>query len=316
MHCHQRIGNIATLHLEGVGSFSMRGSEQRDAPQPSLTSICVHPPGWTLLPAERFQISAKAEGYVWHAEEAACSSQQCQSTKKNRFKLIFLWSWVWLTLRLSCMDDFFFSFVVVITCTFTAEHKFPHCLCSITHLLCPNRGKNISKKDRVKVKRVWILGGLLKKHPWRAFFCEAFSLMHRAWNLMSTKPNSICKVTLSHWWKVWSWKPWRITLLICKQAQFKLSQVRSELFQNIYGFIWHLNIVENSTRNIVLVAFAAETARKPKIAMDILCFHLNSPETSEKTLRLSFKRTNIVHPATGFSWVECKGQEKDWQSMA
>lgn len=131
-----------------------------------------------------------------------------------------------------------------------------------------------------------------------------------------TKLSCVCKVTLSHCWKVWSWKPWRITLLICKQAQFKLSQVRSELFQNIYGFIWHLNIVENCTRNNILVAFAAETAGKQKIAMDILCFHLTSPETSEKTLRLSLERTKILHPATGFSWVECKEQEQDWESMA
>lgn len=55
-------------------------------------------------------------------------------------------------MRVSCVDDFLF--MVVITCTFIAECKFPHCLCSMTHLLCPNRGKNISRNDRVKVRRV------------------------------------------------------------------------------------------------------------------------------------------------------------------
>lgn len=87
------------------------------------------------------------------------------------------WDWVvWMI----------FFFVVVITCTFTAERKFPHCLCSMTHL-CPNRGKNISKRDRLKVKRVWFLGRLLRKRHCRAFFCEAFSHVHRAWN--SCQPN-------------------------------------------------------------------------------------------------------------------------------
>lgn len=50
--------------------------------------------------------------------------------------------------------------------------------------------------------------------------------------------------------------------------------------------------------------------------MDILCFYLNSPETSEKTLRLSFKRTKILHLAIGFCWAECEGQEKDGKSVA
>ena len=56
------------------------------------------------------------------------------------------------TVRLSCVDEFFF--LVVITCAFIAECKFPRCLCSMTRLLCRNRGKNISKNDKVKVKRI------------------------------------------------------------------------------------------------------------------------------------------------------------------
>lgn len=165
----------------GVRKFLHEGVRAKRCPPPlSDQHLCPSTAAWREI-----SDLTKAEGYVWHAEEAACSSQQCQSTKKNRFKLIFLWSWVWLTLRLSCMDDFFF-FVVVITCTFTAERKFPHCLCSMTHL-CPNRGKNISKRDRLKVKRVWFLGRLLRKRHCRAFFCEAFSHVHRAWN--SCQPN-------------------------------------------------------------------------------------------------------------------------------
>lgn len=60
---HQTFGNTATLHLEGLGSCSMRGSEERDAPQPSLTSICVHP-GWIQLPGGRFQILQRLKGYM------------------------------------------------------------------------------------------------------------------------------------------------------------------------------------------------------------------------------------------------------------
>lgn len=56
------------------------------------------------------------------------------------------------TMRLSCLDEFFF--LVVVAYAFMAECNFLCRLCSMTHLLCPNRGKNVSKKDKVKVKRI------------------------------------------------------------------------------------------------------------------------------------------------------------------
>lgn len=81
------------------------------------------------------------------------------------------------TVRSSFVDDFLL--LVVITWTFIAECKFPHCLCSMTHLLYPNRGKNIFKKDKVKVKRIQSLGELLGKRCGGAFLCDAFSHVHR-----------------------------------------------------------------------------------------------------------------------------------------
>jgi len=46
--------------------------------------------------------------------------------------------------------------------------------------------------------------------------------------------------------------------------------------------------VERSTRNIIHVAFAAETAGKPKITGDVLHFHLNFPESLEKIAIVSW----------------------------
>lgn len=65
--------------------------------------------------------------------------------------------------------------------------------------------------------------------------------------------------------------------------------------------------MENSTRNTVLVALAAETASKPKTAGDILCFHPTFPASLEKIFMLFLKRTKILHLAIGSSGVESKG---------
>lgn len=187
----------------------------------------------------------------------------------------------------------------------------------MTHLLCPNRGKKHLQKGWRESEEGLISGWVVKETFLEVHF--SVQLFHMC-VVLGTSVNQTKlylqsdSVTLVK--SVKSWEPCRITLLICKQTQLKLSQVRSELFHNIYGFIRHLNIVASHTRNIIFVAFAAETARKPKIAMDILCFHITSPGTSEKILKLSLKRTKILHPAAGFSWVEFKGQEKDWKSMA
>lgn len=50
------------------------------------------------------------------------------------------------TVRLSCVDVWGF-FLVVITCTFIAEGKFPRCLCSMTHH-AQTEGKTSPKRTK------------------------------------------------------------------------------------------------------------------------------------------------------------------------
>lgn len=124
-----------------------------------------------------------------------------------------------------------------------AECNIPCCFCSMTHLPCPNKGINISKNYKVKVKRICFQ--LLGEH---------FSVM--LFNVCTDLETCVLQPVFARWccWEMWGWKPWWVILPVCRQTQFRLSQVRSELSQNTclsgawrlwkgaqeISFMWHL----------------------------------------------------------------------------
>lgn len=135
--------------------------------------------------------------------------------------------------------------------------------------------------------------------------------MHGAWN--SCYPNSICKVNLC------------ITLMKgveLKALESYTTYLKTEPLQASSGkvrttseYLWaHLKIVENSTRNIVVVIFTAKTAKKAKN-------HRGRPALPSHLPRM-FKENLDIFPeknqnSTTCSWLllslrDKRGTERAW----